>query len=111
MPSLCGNQLQIPRGGNFMKNRTLNVFTAAGFLLASALFFASSATPRPAGQPPAAPQERREAFEDLRRAEGLLRDARAILAAAPGEYGGHRDKAIHKIDEALGQIREAREYH
>jgi hypothetical protein len=94
-----------------MKNRTLNVFTAAGFLLASALFFASSATPRPAGQPSAEPQERREGFEDLRRAEALLRDARAILAAAPGEYGGHRDKAIHKIDEALGQIQEAKESH
>jgi hypothetical protein len=58
-----------------------------------------------------AAQERREGFEDMRRAERLLKDARAILAGAPGEYGGHRDKAIKRVDEALHEVHEAIEHH
>jgi len=94
-----------------MKNRTTNLFAVAGLTLVSTLFLASSATSKPAAQPSPAAQERREGFEDMKRAEALLRDARALLAGAPGEYGGHRDKAIHKVDEALGEVHEAIEHH
>ena len=81
-------------------------------LAATALLFAMLFTlaPRPAqlsASPLPAPQERHDAFEELRRAEQLLVDARALLAAAPGEYAGHRDKAIKYVDEALDQVRKS----
>ena len=94
-----------------MKHRTLSLFTAGGLLLAAAFFFTPSATPKLGAEPAAAAQERHEGFEDMHRAEEALRNARAILAAAPGGYGGHRDKAIKKVDEALGEVHAAIEHH
>jgi hypothetical protein len=93
-----------------MKNWILNLVTTAALMLAFVLTVTPPSARLAAGAPPA-PQERREGFEDLRRAQRLLEDARAVLAAAPGEYGGHRDKAIKKVDEALWQVREAIEHH
>jgi len=89
-----------------MKRWMQNVLVAAGLMLAF-LWTLSAPSPRLSAGPLPAPQERREAFEDLRRAEQLLVDARAILAAAPGEYAGHRDKAIKYVDEALDQVRKS----
>jgi hypothetical protein len=94
-----------------MKHRILNMFTAAGLALAVALIVSTFATPKATGGALPAAQERHEAREDFRRAEVLLRDARGLIAAAPGEYGGHRDKAIKRIDEALGEVHEAIEHH
>jgi hypothetical protein len=94
-----------------MKHRILKLFTAAGLMLATALIVSTFATPKATGGPLPAAQERHEAMEDFHRAEALLRDARGLLAAAPGEYGGHRDKAIKRIDEALGEVHEAIEHH
>jgi hypothetical protein len=89
-----------------MKNR-LRWFTGIGMLMALVLGLslavphgiARATTPAAGG------------IDDVRHAEGLLRDARAILAAAPGEYGGHRDKAIKRVDEALGECHAAIEHH
>ena len=94
-----------------MKKNRMNWFMLIGalvFLIFSLSFSTSSGTAR--ATVPAA-QERHEGFEDMRRAEKLLRDARAVLAGAPGEYGGHRDKAIKRVDEALGELHEAIEHH
>ncbi|MGB0035262.1 MAG: hypothetical protein WBP79_07305 [Candidatus Acidiferrales bacterium] len=97
-----------------MKRHMLTMFSAAGFLFAFVLAFASPAKPGTPGPTAAPPQERHEAFEDLRRAEGHLKEARALLAGAPGEFGGHRDKAIRRVDQALAEVHEAiqsREHH
>lgn len=93
-----------------MKHWIRNLAVTAGLMLTFVLTLTPPSARVVAGPLPA-PQERREGFEDLHRAEKLLQDARAILAAAPGEYGGHRDKAIQKVDEALYQIHEAYEHH
>ena len=93
-----------------MKKWTLSIFATAGLMLAFGLSVTPPLARLAAGAPPA-PQERREGFQDLRRAEQLLNDARAVLKAAPGEYGGHRDKAIKRIDEAIAQLHEAYEHH
>jgi hypothetical protein len=39
-----------------------------------------------------------------------LRDARAYMAEAPHNFGGHRDAAIHATDEALRQLNFALAY-
>ena len=93
-----------------MKNWALNLVATAGLILVFALTMPSPAARLAAGSPPA-PQERHEGLEDLHRAQQLLQNARAVLMAAPGEYGGHRDKAIKRIDEALGEVHEALEHH
>jgi hypothetical protein len=41
---------------------------------------------------------------------GGLKDARAYLKAAPHNFGGHRAKAIEKIDEALEQLQVCLKY-
>lgn len=92
-----------------MKNRILTALTAIAFACALFLVIPSRAT---TGAVPGAntPQERREQAEDLHRAEDKLKEARALLAGAPGEYGGHREKAIARVDEALGEVHEAWEH-
>jgi hypothetical protein len=40
-----------------------------------------------------------------------LRDARAYMAEAPHDFGGHRDAAIRACDEALRQLNIAVAYH
>jgi hypothetical protein len=93
-----------------MKKWILNILATTGLMLAFVLTVTPPLARSAAGAPPA-PQERQEGFQDLRRAEQLLREARTVLTAAQGEYGGHRDKAIKHIDEAIGQIHEAYEHH
>jgi hypothetical protein len=89
-----------------MKNWILNLVTTAGLLLAFVLTMTPPSARLAAGASPA-PQERREKVEDMHRAEQMLRDARAVLAGAPGEYAGHRDRAIKHVDAALGEVHEA----
>lgn len=94
-----------------MKRSRLNWFTLACVLVAFA-FGLSLSVPRGTARAAApAAQERREGFEDMHHAEKILREARAVLAGAPGEYGGHRDRAIKRVDEALHEVHEAIEHH
>ncbi len=44
------------------------------------------------------------------RAMEELRDAQSLLKQAPPIYGGHKAKAIKRIDEALRQLRLALDY-
>jgi hypothetical protein len=94
-----------------MKHNRSNWIMVACVLLAMIFGLSLSAPSGTARATTPAAQERREGFEDMRRAEALLRDARGILAAAPGEYGGHRDRAIKRVDEALHEVHEALEHH
>jgi hypothetical protein len=94
-----------------MKNNSLKWFTLAVVLVALVLGLSLSVPGGAARATAPAPQERHEGFEDMRRAEGLLKDARAVLAGAPGEYGGHRDRAIKRVDQALEEIHEAIRHH
>lgn len=97
-----------------MKRHMLTMFSAAGFLFAFVLAFASAAKPGTPGPTAAPPQERHEAFEDLHRADERLKEARALLVGAPGEFGGHRTKAIRRVDQALEEVHaafESREHH
>jgi hypothetical protein len=94
-----------------MKRNRMNWFMLAGAGMVLCLGLSLSVlSGRVRATAPAA-QERREGFEDMHRAERLLKDARAVLAGAPGEYGGHRDKAIKRVDEALHEVHEAIEHH
>lgn len=100
-----------------MKRQIMSWISVAGLLALASLFVFISPAVRgtthasgtAANEQPA--QERREGREDLHHAEDMLRQARGLLASAPGEYGGHRDKAIKKIDEALQEVHEAWESH
>ncbi|MFZ0582938.1 MAG: hypothetical protein WAN72_03805 [Candidatus Acidiferrales bacterium] len=100
-------------------NRQLMRLVSAAGLLALAFFllvFVSPAvrgttSPRGAFLEGTPAQAGHEAREDLHHAEDKLREARGLLASAPGEYGGHRDKAIKKIDEALQEVHEAWQSH
>ena len=46
----------------------------------------------------------------LTHAVEALRDARAYLAEAPHDFGGHRAEAVRATDEAIKQIELARAY-
>jgi hypothetical protein len=52
------------------------------------------------------PPQRDRPF-DVNQARQNLRDARAFLDQAGGEWGGHRVSAIKHIDAALGELNEA----
>jgi hypothetical protein len=89
-----------------MRNR-LSWFVLAVVLVALVVglsLFVSSGTARAAV--PAA-----GGIDDMHHAEAMLGDARAVLARAPGEYGGYRDKAIKKVDEALVEVQNAIKHH
>jgi hypothetical protein len=91
-----------------MKTRLLTSLCAVGLLLGLSFVIASPAKTNASPSTPAVlPQERHEA---VHRAEERLREARELMAGLPGEYGGHRDKAIHKIDEAIAEVHEAWEH-
>jgi len=92
-----------------MKRYIWTLISTGGFLLVFLFAFGSPATSLPARASAAALQERRVQAEELHHAEDKLREAREILEHAPGEYGGHRKKAIGRIDEALGEIHAAYE--
>ena len=100
-----------------MKRQIVSLISVAGFLALALIFVLVSPGVRGtttvlgavANAQPA--QERHDAREDLHHAEDKLREARGLLASAPGEYGGHRDKAIKKIDEALQEVHEAWQSH
>ncbi len=59
----------------------------------------------PAAMLPQPPQ--RDKPFDVNVARQNLRDARAALDQAGGEWGGHRVNAIKHIDAALGELNEA----
>jgi predicted metal-dependent hydrolase len=86
-----------------MKRYIWTLISTVGFLLAFLFAFGSPATTI-ARAAALAPQERRVQAEELHHAEDKLREAREILEHAPGEYGGHRKRAIGRIDEAIGEI-------
>ncbi len=87
-----------------MQNQISRLLIVGGFLLC---FGAGAAFHSIPGVTVAAAQEKRDAMADVARARDLLKEARNLLASAPGEFGGHRDKAIKKVDEALGEANEA----
>ncbi|HYL69495.1 MAG TPA: hypothetical protein VEX69_10035 [Candidatus Limnocylindria bacterium] len=94
-----------------MKQNHSNWITLACVLVVMMFTLSLSAPRGTARATTPAPQDRHEGFEDMHRAQKILQDARAVLAGAPGEYGGHRDKAIKKVDEALHEVHEAIEHH
>jgi hypothetical protein len=55
-------------------------------------------------------QRDREFHPRLSRAIESLRDARAYLAEAPHDFGGHKAAAIRATDEAIRQIEIASRY-
>jgi hypothetical protein len=93
-----------------MKTRILTALSTLAIMTALFFVFPSRSTTNAATPNTVVPQERREQAEDLHRAEDKLKEARALLAGAPGEFGGHREKAIARVDEALGEVREAWEH-
>jgi hypothetical protein len=46
----------------------------------------------------------------MKEALQLLRDAKAALQAATADKGGHRVKAIEKVDEAITQVEKGIEF-
>lgn len=92
-----------------MKRHIWSLISTAGFMLAFLFAFGSPAASTAARTNAAAPQERREQAEELHRADDKLREARELLEHAPGEFGGHRKRAIGRIDEALAEIHAAYE--
>ncbi len=98
-----------------MNRHLLSFMVSMGLALACVLVFVSPAvkgtTAVPSTAISALPAQGHEARQDLHAAEDKLREARGLLANAPGEYGGHRDKAIKKIDEALAEVHEAWQSH
>ena len=46
----------------------------------------------------------------MKEALALLRDAKAALQAATADKGGHRVKAIEKVDEAIVQVEKGIEF-
>ncbi len=47
---------------------------------------------------------------DMRRAHQALDNAKNALEHAGQEWGGHRVAALHHVDEALGEIRQAEDW-
>ncbi|MGH9747549.1 MAG: hypothetical protein ACRD59_15750 [Candidatus Acidiferrales bacterium] len=90
-----------------MKNHASRLLIVAGFVLAFVVGAASRSIPGATGVTVVAAQERHEAIADMRRAKDLLEQARALLAGAPGTFGGHRDKALKHLDAAIGEVHEA----
>jgi hypothetical protein len=86
-----------------MIKRFRSGIAATGLAVGLCLAFGAFAT----GRIGAAAQDRREM---IHHAEDKLKEARDMLANTPGEFGGHRDKAIRKIDEALAEVHEAWEH-
>jgi hypothetical protein len=89
---------------DFDEESDISIADRGWFLLC---FVAGTAFHSIPGVTVAAAQEKRDAMADVARARDLLKEARNLLASAPGEFGGHRDKAIKKVDEALGEANEA----
>lgn len=55
-------------------------------------------------------QREREFHPRLQRAIEALRDARAYMAEAPHDFGGHRVAAIRATDDAIRQLEVAARY-
>jgi hypothetical protein len=55
-------------------------------------------------------QNEREMHPRIARAIECLRDARAYLAEAPHDFGGHKAEALRATDEALRQLNLALRY-
>lgn len=52
----------------------------------------------------------RDVPAEVETARHQLKDAHDALEHAGGEWGGHRAAAMHHIDEALGELREAEKW-
>jgi hypothetical protein len=90
-----------------MKNQISRLLIVGGFVLCFVAGAAFHSIPGATSVTVAAAQDKRDAMADVARARYLLQEARGLLASAPGEFGGHRDKAIKKVDEALGEANAA----
>jgi hypothetical protein len=88
-----------------MKTQMSRLLIVSGFAVAFVAGTAVRSIPGTTGV--VAAQEKHEAMADMRSASSLLQQARGLLAGAPGSFGGHRDKAIKRVDEALGEVNEA----
>jgi hypothetical protein len=55
-------------------------------------------------------QREKEFHPRLARAIESLRDARAYIAEAPHDFGGHKAEAIRATDEAIRQLQFASQY-
>ena len=92
-----------------MKNQVSRLLVIGGFVLAFVLGAASRSIPGAMGVTVVAAQEKHEALQDVRAARDLMQQARGLLAAAPGSFGGHRDNAIKHLDAALHEANAALE--
>ncbi|MGA8142578.1 MAG: hypothetical protein WB987_01680 [Candidatus Acidiferrales bacterium] len=86
-----------------MKNQVSRLLIVAGFVLAFVAGAASRSIPGATGVTVVAAQEKHEALSDVRHARELLQQARGLLSAAPGSFGGHREKAVKHVDAAIGE--------
>ncbi|MBK7864577.1 MAG: hypothetical protein IPJ65_39445 [Archangiaceae bacterium] len=58
----------------------------------------------------AAPMAFADPQPKMKEALALLKDAKAALQAANADKGGHRVKAIEKVDEAIAQVEKGIEF-
>jgi hypothetical protein len=90
-----------------MKNQISRLLIVGGFVLCFVAGAAFRSIPGTASVTAVAAQDKRDAMADVAHARDLLQEARGLLASAPGDFGGHRDKAIKRVDEALGEANAA----
>jgi hypothetical protein len=90
-----------------MKNQISRLLIVGGFVLSFVAGAAFHSIPGATSVTVVAAQDKRDAMADVAHARDLLQEARGLLARAPGEFRGHRDKAIKKVDEALGEANAA----
>lgn len=97
-----------------MKNRFFGNFAGAALFMALAFPALAPAAPNKAAAKPAATTAKPTAaavaapaparHPEIEAAVGSLERAKAHLAEARHDFGGHRAEAIHAIDEALRQL-------
>jgi hypothetical protein len=90
-----------------MKNQISRLLIVAGFAAAFVAGAASHLIPGVNSVTTVAAQEKHEALRDVHSARDLMQQARGLLAAAPGSFGGHREKAMKFLDAALGEANQA----
>jgi hypothetical protein len=90
-----------------MQNQVSRLLIIGGFAVAFVAGAASRSIPGSTSVITVAAQEKHEAMRDMRSARDLMQQARGLMAAAPGSFGGHRDKAMKYLDQALGEANQA----